>query len=119
MFTAKTSTLAAAGLIATGAVVGVFASASASAPGPEEPSQGSGASMSETHRQGGNAGNHDHPDMEQMARMHEQMMAEHPEMARMHERMMAEHPDMARMHEQMMGGMGGGMMGGNSGMGMQ
>ena len=36
-----------------------------------------------------------------MARMHEQMMSEHPGMARMHERMMSgDHRGMARMHEQ-------------------
>lgn len=116
MFAATIPALAAAAVLAGGAVVG------ASAPGPADPAPG--ASVSETQRQDSGAdmherSEHDHPDMEQMARTHEQMMAEHPEMARMHERMMSEHPEMARMHEQMMGGTGAGMMGGDAGMGMQ
>ncbi len=45
---------------------------------------------------------------EGMARMHEQMMLDHPDMAQMHDQMMLDHPDMAQMHEQMMMG-GAGM----------
>lgn len=105
MFTATTSILAAAGVLAAGAFIGT------SAPGPTEPPQDPGASQE--HRHDGSSGHRD------MAQMHEQMMTEHPDMAQMHERMMAEHPDMARMHERMMGGMGGGMMDGDSSMGMR
>ena len=111
MFTATTSTLAAAAVLAGGAVIGT------SAPGPADPAPG--ASVSETQRQEAGTGNHDHPDMAQMAQMHERMMADHPEMVQVHERVMSDHPEMERMHEQMMGGTGGGMMGGDSGMGMQ
>ena len=91
MFTAATSTLAATAVLAAGALIGT------SAPGPTDPPQGSGASQE--HRHDGSAG--------------------HRDMAQMHEQMMAEHPDMAQMHERMMGGMGGGMMEGDSDMGMQ
>lgn len=107
MFGATLSTLAVATVLAGGAVIG------SSAPGSTDAPQDTG--VSQTHRQDGNAGNHDHPDM---AQMHEQMMAEHPEMAQIHQKMMDEHSDMAQMHEQMMGGTGGGMMEGDSGMGM-
>lgn len=91
MFTATTSTLAAAGVLAAGAFIG------ASAPGPTEPPQDSG--VAQEHRHDGSA--------------------DHRDMAQMHEQMMAEHPDMAQMHERMMGGMGGGMMDGDSNMGMR
>ena len=116
MFATMIPTLAAAAVLAGGAVFGT------SLPGSAGSSPG--ASVSETQRQDAGAdehdhSGHDHADMAQMARMHERMMADRPEMARMHERMMVDHPDMARMHERMMGGMGGGMMGGDSGMGMQ
>lgn len=94
MFTATTSALAAAAVIATGAVVGT------SVPAPTAPAESSSAAVSETQTHEPGAGNCDHPGM-----------------AQMHEQMMGEHPGMARMHEQMMGDMGAGMMGGDSGMG--
>ncbi|WP_026543554.1 hypothetical protein [Arthrobacter sp. 35/47] len=90
MITATISTLAAATALAGGAVIGT----SAPATGPAAPAPAPGVSVSETQHQDRNAGNHDHPDTEQMAQMHEQMMGGDS-------------------------GMGGGMMGGDSGMGME